>query len=276
MSNFFFMHPYSVRSYTNLEQEVRISARELGELNTGTSLVGVAEGQIVIPRYRFIPFGKEIEIEVTERGASLINTYSQHRQIADQSVWWRTLHEVGLTPQRYTLEDLRNIPEGEYFVKGETNSLKNNWFNACYAPNKERLVEVVRYNMMDSVIGSQTIYIQPFQRYRQIAEAVDGRPVFNERRAFVYKGDVLSHAPYWSSFDEALTVDAYTPEKLDATLKQAIAVTEHLADFYVIDLAETETGDWKVVELNDGCMSGLSENTPEGVFGTLYRKHQAE
>lgn len=274
MSKAMLLHPYYVRNYTNLEAEVSVAVEHLGSENVSSDLTDVKAGQIVIPRYRVIPFGKELEIETEKRGATLINSHRQHLNIANQGTWWRDLYEADLTPIRFTLEDYASIPEGDYFVKGETNSLKNNWFKACYAPDKNSLMDVVRNNMLDSTIGSQTVYIQPFQKYRKIAEAVDGRPVFNERRVFIYKGEVLSHAPYWTGFPEALTVKAIDSASFDNALQRSISITEHLANFYVIDLAEKENGDWFVVELNDGSMSGLSANTPESVFGELYRKIQ--
>jgi hypothetical protein len=40
-------------------------------------------------------------------------------------------------------------------------------------------------------------------------------------------------------------------------------------DYYVIDVAKTESGEWIVVELNDGQMSGLSENNPDTLYGNL-------
>ena len=36
-----------------------------------------------------------------------------------------------------------------------------------------------------------------------------------------------------------------------------------------IDVAQTESGEWIVVELNDGQMSGLSENNPEVLYKNL-------
>lgn len=37
----------------------------------------------------------------------------------------------------------------------------------------------------------------------------------------------------------------------------------------MIDVAQTESGDWIVIELNDGQMSGLSENNPEILYKNL-------
>lgn len=258
-------HPSMVSAYPGLREDLEAFA-ELG-VATGSNLAVIPAGSLVIPRFRMLPFGKELEQEVLTLGSRLINTYRQHRAIADLSTWIGLLD--GLTPPAYRVDEIPRIPDGEYFVKGETNSLKHRWFEACYAPNKAALLDVIRANYADSTVGSQELYIRPFQRYRQVATAVDGRPVFNELRVFVYRGHVVSRGVYWSNHEAALAVKPLDQSKLETALADATARTEHLADFYVIDLAEYPDGSWGVVELNDGVMAGLSANDPKLLWSKL-------
>jgi glutathione synthase/RimK-type ligase-like ATP-grasp enzyme len=46
---------------------------------------------------------------------------------------------------------------------------------------------------------------------------------------------------------------------------------ENAVSFYAIDVAETESGDWVVIEINDGQMSGLSCNSPKDLYFNLFR-----
>lgn len=228
----------------------------------------IPKGSIVIPRYRMLPFGKELETEIHSLGSTLINSYRQHRQIADLTNWIPILQEENLTPTFYQQYQVPYLPEGEWFVKGETNSIKNRWFECCYAPTTKTLPTIIRNNMLDVYVGNQPIYIRPYQHYRQISTAVDGRPVFNERRVFVHNGKVLSQGNYW------VTQTEQPPEPLNInnmweTINKAVTLTEHLAPFYVIDIAEYPDGTWNVVELNDGAMSGLSANNPANIWGNL-------
>lgn len=236
-------------------------------------LIGIIpRGSLVIPRFRAIPFGEELQREVELHGSQLINSYEQHRNIADIFSW---AHELeGLTAPVYGVESIPELPEGAYFLKGETNSRKNDWFQSAYAPTKKRLLEVLGNLQADSYIQGQRIAIRPFQDFRQLGTQVDGRPYFNERRAFILDGELLSEAFYWSGY---LADGGVAPEpdaEYWATLAEAIARTSHLSRFYVIDLAEHSSGGWQVVELNDGPMSGLSENDTEAVFGELHRRLQ--
>lgn len=41
--------------------------------------------------------------------------------------------------------------------------------------------------------------------------------------------------------------------------------------FYVIDVAKTAENNWILIELNDGCMSGLSMNDPDILYSNLKK-----
>lgn len=229
----------------------------------------IPQGSHVFTRYRSIPFGSELEKEISAHGSVLVNSYAQHRNIANLFSWIDLLD--GLTAPAWDITMLPYLHEGEFFVKGETNSLKNNWFEKSYAPSKDDLLNVVRNVQNDMYVGEQEIVIRPFRKFRRIGEAVDHRPVFNEYRVFVLDGVIMSEAFYWSSW----SVDFNVPEMInrdefDKTLAEAIERVKHLARFIVIDLAEFPDGSWEVVELNDGNMSGLSDNDPYQLWKNVY------
>ena len=45
-------------------------------------------------------------------------------------------------------------------------------------------------------------------------------------------------------------------------------------NFYVVDVAQKEDGNFIVIELNDAQMSGLSDNRPENLYGNLLSQLQ--
>ena len=245
-----------------------------GEENVSYRLTDIQKNHIVIPRFRAIPFGKELEAEVANMGASLINSYREHRSIADMWNWVNPLAEAGLTAPAYRASEVNthNLPENEWFVKGETNSIKNRWFECCYAPTTKDLPTIINNNRNDTYVGTQEIIIRPFQHYRQIGTAVDNRPVFNERRCFVLGNELISYADYWASLPEFKT-PALDESQFQKTIDTAIRITSEmgLAPFRVIDVAEYPDGSWQVVELNDGVMSGLSENNPNVVWSAVAK-----
>lgn len=266
MNPFFF---YSETTQLNQPGELEAVTEIFGAQNVGSTLFGLKENSIVIPRFRAIPFGKELDTEVALHGSALINSWVQHRNIADLWHWAPRLASEGLTAPVFSSDDIPYLPEGEWFVKGETNSIKNRWFECCYAPTTAALPEVLRNNWADSYVGSQKLSIRPFQHFRQIGEGVTGQPVFNERRCFVLQDKVISYGDYWTSFPE-FKVDALNEGRFTKALDTAVNLTVDEAPFRVIDMAEYPDGSWKVVELNDGTMSGLSGNLPHVVWEAVY------
>lgn len=263
--------PFFLYSQSNINvggDDLDVIKEIFGEDNVSELITDIKPDHIVIPRFRSIPFGKELEKDVKALGSELINTYYQHRSIADLRNWAYLLED--LTAPAFSLEDIPSLPEGEYFVKGETNSIKKNWFSSAYAADKKSLITVVGNVLNDQYVGTQSIVIRPFRKFRQIDTAVNGQPVFNERRVFIMDGKVISEAFYWSGFNDPSPLDR---DKFDTCLNEAIEKTSHLSRFYVIDLAEYPDGSWEVIELNDGPMSGLSENSCrkvwEGVLNSL-------
>jgi hypothetical protein len=265
--------PYLLHSFDYSDryvEELRAFQEVFGEERTGVNVAAIPSEALVIPRFRSIPFGRELQFAVESQGATLINSFSQHRAVADLFSWVEKLGS--LTPTAYRLEDIPTLSEGEYFVKGETNSLKDRWFESAYVPSKSELLRVVRNVQGDQYVGGQELVIRPFQHYRKLLDGVDGRPIFHERRAFFYKGELLTSAFYWSSYPEALPVADVQEECFLRAVHEAIARVGDVAPFLVIDFAEYTDGNWGVVELNDACMSGLSDNVPVELWQALQNK----
>ena len=83
------------------------------------SRLDVHNRDLVIGRLSVLPYYAELEKDVLRKGAQLINSYKQHRYIADLQNWYEDLSD--LTPKTwFRLED---IPKngGPFILKGETN-----------------------------------------------------------------------------------------------------------------------------------------------------------
>lgn len=267
MEPFYF---YSASNTPIAQGDLEAFQKVFGKERTSDLIADVPQGSLVIPRFRAIPYGQELEREFARKKCTLINSFKEHRRIADLFSWVNDLGE--LTAPAFMIDDIPNLPQGEYFVKGETNSIKNNWFESAYARNKKDLVSVVRNVLNDQYVGHQKIVIRPFQNFRKLGEAVDGRPIFHERRVFILDGQILTEGFYWSNFSEEYGSVMPLDERLyRETLSRAIEKISHVARFIVIDLAEYPDGSWSVVELNDGCMSGLSDNDPETLWANFKR-----
>ena len=234
------------------------------------------QGDLIIPRYCSLPFGRELEDDARQLGAQLINTFREHQYLASIPEWYPDLSDV--TPRTwFRLEDL---PEkGPFFLKGATNSKKEAWDTHCYAETRAEAVQVGLRIMDDGLLGQQQLCIREFVPLKPLGVGFHGLPISLEYRFFCYQGETLSYGFYWSSHLEDLresgvdvpsnpfTID--TGSDLSRLLATVAVRLTGKAAFYVVDVGLTRDGRWIVIELNDACMSGLSENSSEALYRRL-------
>ena len=226
----------------------------------------INSGDLIIPRFSALPFYKEQEYDINYVGAKLINSYMEHLYIADLGNWIWDLSDY--TPKTWI--NLHDIPEeGPFFLKGETNSKKYQFKTHCYAKNKKEAIEVHSRLCEDSLISQQRIYIREFIPLKTYMIGLQGLPITKEFRFFCYKERVLSGGYYWSSHVSELPEVPKISEVPTEFLNKITNIISDHSNFYVIDVAETESGEWIVIELNDGSCSGLSENDPDEMWGNL-------
>jgi hypothetical protein len=230
----------------------------------------VPRSRLVIGRYSVLPFYKELCEDLAARGSYLINTYSQHRYLADMGNWYRDLR--GVTPDTWT--ELAAVPDDAWpcVLKGETNSKKWQWKTHMFAAGRQQAMEVEGRLRADGLLCDQSIYYRRYVPLDKVCEQIltNGPPTTREFRFFVCDGQVLTGGFYWSgSLDEG--VAAPNPSEVPrALLANVIERVGANARFYVVDVAKTQSGDWIVVELNDGQMSGLSDNDPAHLYRRLH------
>jgi hypothetical protein len=253
-----------------------ITAEELSALQTVGIAHGVElphdlpKGSTIFTRFRSIPYGEFLQTEAESFGYKLANSWAQYSYIADVHAWKDDL--AGLTPAVYTEADLAKLPEGEWFVKGETNSDKEHWATSCYAPNLASLPAVMQRLHEHPVVGNQNLVIRPFIHYRQLGELPGGQPIFNEWRVFVLNGVAMATGFYWAARMDQIVDLPGSPTAnpaFQSTLQAALANVGAKASFVVFDLAERTDGTWDVLELNDGNMSGLAAVDPLELWASV-------
>ena len=139
-----------------------------------------------------------------------------------------------------------------------------------HAPDRAAANDVYWRLCKDGLIGhdSQNIYIRRYHPLRTFMEGLNGLPVTNEFRVFVADGQILTGAYYWSNYVDDLPCKPDFSEVPGDFLRKVIDRIGSRIPFYALDVAQETDGSWLVVELNDGQMSGLSENDP----AVLYRR----
>jgi hypothetical protein len=259
--------------------EVEAAIKAFGKENVFTSLASfidarskLAYTQIkpnvpVLARYSLLPNHKETEDLLKLFGDKVVNSYHEHRYIADLADWYQDLEDLTFKTY-FRLED---VPKdgGPFVLKGETNSKKFQWNTHAYAKDYKAASEVYSRLCQDSIIGDQSIYIREYVPLKKLQEGFNGLPISEEYRFFVINGKLVSGGFYWASHVDDLEDIPDASSVPIEFLKQVIDRVDDACNFYVIDVARTATGEWKVVELNDGQQSGLSCIDPEEFYTNL-------
>lgn len=224
---------------------------------------------LVIPRYSALPYYRELEKDIQWLGGSLINSWTQHRWIANFD-YYPVLQEF--TPETWDDYTFPQAPEGQYVVKGRTNSRKFEWNKLMFAENKRQAIHIGAELAKGPFIGPQGLIYRRYVPLKTFEVGLNGIPFTNEWRFFFYRRALLSHGYYWSSALNETMAQAKL-SKPGFYLAQKIAqICADYVPFFVLDMAETAEGDWILIEVNDGQMSGLSENDPHLLYSNLRRQ----
>jgi len=243
-------------NYYSEERKVAEKFFSLKRLRTDCSC------QTIIGRYSVLPYYLELEADLKNKGCNLINSFEQHYYIASMD-WTKDLKEM--TPQTWDNFTFPNAPPGQYVVKGETNSKKNQWDKLMFAPSKIDASKIASQLSHDGLIGEQRIVYRKYVPLKTLEVGINGIPFSNEWRFFFYKNTMLCYGFYWSSSEKRGKID----DKGIEFARQCASIVSKKTNFFVIDIAEKAEGGWICIEVNDGQMSGLSECNPYELYSNL-------
>lgn len=208
-------------------------------------------------------------------GQKLINI-PENYQLCHEIRGWLPLYE-GLTPEtRWLTQEkigqealcslLHEFKSGPLIVKDFVKSRKHDWHEACFIPEAadqsaalrviHRFIELQAENLNGGVV------LRRFVPLERIGEHPRSKmPLGREWRVFV-RGENVFELPYWGQ-DENETPDL---------MPFRSAMSQITSIFWTMDLARTQSGQWIVLELGDGQVSGL----PEGADATRFYDWLAE
>ncbi|MHA6533686.1 ATP-grasp domain-containing protein [Paenibacillus sp. BAC0078] len=151
-------------------------------------------------------------------------------------------------------EKIRIFDNKPVIVKDYVKSRKHEWEESCFIPDasdKERVQMVIR-NFIDRQ-GTELnsgIVIREFIQLEQLTEhPKSGMPLSKEYRLFFLRHKLIQCTEYW---DEAVYQQGIL--KLDSFTELAMGVA---SQFFTMDIAKTTSGEWTVIEIGDGQVSGL-------------------
>jgi hypothetical protein len=88
-------------------------------------------------------------------------------------------------------------------------------------------------------------------------------PISNELRLFIFNYKVVCTIGYWNGEN----MNEY-PEFVDDIIEKLMAIK---SNFFTVDIAKKSDGQWIVMELGDGQVSGLQEYDAKSYYSNLMK-----
>lgn len=251
------------RELPEFRQECKIAAEYFPCYKYRTD---IPANSLVIPRYSAQPYFYELEYDLKQLGSAVINTAQMHRWIANFE-YYETIQSY--TARSWNEEEIPYLTHlGPFIVKGASRSLKMLWNTHMFAKDRRDLIQVLSKVRQDSGLTGERIIIREFLPLKTFEIGLNALPFTNEWRLFFYKTTLIGSTYYWEiASDETLQQAQLTSNGLQLATEVAQMVQQY-SNFFVLDIAEKENGDWVVIEINDGMQAGL-----QGLDAHLFYKN---
>lgn len=234
----------------------------------------IQKDQLVICRYSALPYFDELIMDIHNAGAYALNSYAAHSYCA-QFEYYYDIED--LTFESWERMDMipRKYHQQPFVVKGKTNSRKQQWNSKMFAPNFVEASKIAAELMCDGLIGQQGIVVRKFEPLETFEVGVNGLPFTNEWRVFFLGDQVLASGYYWGACEQVDKIqkarEGFEKEGMACAIECAKRIKERLP-FSAIDVAKTQDGRWRVVEVNDGQQAGLNGTIdPNAFYQTLSK-----
>lgn len=223
------------------------------------------KNNLVVGRYSVLPFYEELDRDLRMVGSKLINDYDEHRWIATFDYY----QEVKpFTPETWNDDNIHLCQHpGPFVVKGKLSSKKWNWKSSMFAETKQDALELAERLKEDSEISEQGVVYRRYVPLKTFEIGRNGLPFTNEWRLFYFKTKLLSAGYYWSLGD--CHRQAEIRHECLALADKIALIVSRFTTFYTLDMAETDDGDWILIEINDGQMAVPSEHDLDELYGNL-------
>ena len=207
--------------------------------------------------------------ECQQGGISLINSPEEHRRASQLDAWYPLLSD--LTPKsicfpgKPTLQQVKAQFNWPVFMKGTRQTSRHQRKLSIIQDDNEFQTAIESY-AHDPILGWQDVACREFVPLRRLAdEDSDGTkmPRSFEFRTFWWKGQLAGASRYWW---EGASYDWNANEQSAGLAIATEAARRVNVPFLVVDIAQTVTGQWIVIECNDGQESGYAGVSPFGLW----------
>lgn len=181
------------------------------------------------------------------------NYYPKIREMSPEAVWTDTADPYLAWCQS------RKLGEGPFVLKDHIKSAKHRWHEACFVPKGagrehfESIAQALKNEQGKSF--NRGFVVKSYVPLRSRGQSSREYPMCEEYRLYFWNGKLLISSHYHNQ--AANRVD-WTPfEDLAGRFSSA---------FFTMDVAQTDTGNWVIVDMGAGECSSLPPSLPATVF----------
>lgn len=208
-----------------------------------------------------------------QQGVTLVTSPEEYENAHHLPTWYhlvepytaRSVWSRGIPDDYEKQRLLKNFDHQPLIVKDYVKSRKHEWNQACFIPdssdlpNAERIIDTFIERQGSDLAGG--VVLRQYVPLTMIGHhPVSGMPLSKEVRVFCFRHHVAAHIAYWSG-DPEQDIEGYA-HLIDAA--QCVN-----SPFFTIDLAQKKDGDWMIIEIGDGGVSGLQGMDPNAFYTNL-------
>jgi hypothetical protein len=190
----------------------------------------------------------------------LPNSYSKIKEYTPFSNWIK-LNDTIDFEEIYKLTN--QFGENPIIVKDYVKSEKYHWEEACFIPKASDKGKVK--NSVEKFIelrGNQLNEGLVFRKFEELEfltqHSKSSLPLTKEFRIFFLNKKVVNIFNYWDEGE-------YGDIKIE--LEKFLQIAQHIeSNFFTMDIAQKTNGEWIIMELGDGQVSGLPDNADKNDF----------
>jgi len=166
-----------------------------------------------------------------------------------------------------------NFKDDPIIVKDYVKSQKHYWTEACFIPkasDKDSVKRVVsKFIDLQGDGLNVGLVFRKFEELEFLTDHSKSRmPLTKEFRLFFVRGQVIQVFNYWDEGD-------YGDTKPDLTKFEGIG-KKVKSNFFTMDIAKKKNGDWIIMELGDGQVSGLPDNADKDNFYRAVKEYETQ
>lgn len=169
---------------------------------------------------------------------------------------------AGLTPESVIVQGPEDCARAvrlgfPLFLKGSVQSAKQRGWKACVVETPAELEKRCRAYLERPDWCRGTVAVRKLVKLRASRTTAEGFPLGREYRVFLLHGEVLACGYYWEGDDPLKVLDSAERSAVEGLAREA---ARRLAVPYLaVDIGQTESGQWIVIETGDAQFCGVCE-----------------